>query len=1162
MWEAQIKVGDVKFTKELMIETIKPNRLKVNLNFEEEIITNNKKINIELTSNWLHGAPAKGLLSKIEMNLSESRTKFDNFKNYNFDDYIKSFHSPILTPIELKLDKKGKAIFQPLFKAENNAPGMLKATFKTRVFEKGGNFSVDRILIPYSPYRSYVGFKMPEGNGWNKALYSNEKNLIPIATVDEYGNIIDRENVKIEVFEINWQWWYQTSSKRQTARYVTGSNRKLISEGYINTKNGQGIYQLDLNKNLYGRYYIRVTDPISKHSSGQIFYLSYKGYWNANGKKAEGAEMLAFETNKKTYNVGETVKVTLPNIKKGRVLISVESGDNVFETYWFDAHEGKNTFSFKTTKKMTPNVYLNLTFIQPHKQTENDLPIRMYGVKGISIQDPETHLHPIIKMPKELRPEESTTIEISEQEGRKMTYTIALVDEGLLDLTHFKTPQPWNKFYTHQSLAVKTWDMYRYVSGAFSGQMAGLLEIGGDEYSKEKNKKKANRFKPVVKFLGPFTLEPGKNNKHTFTIPNYVGSVRTMVVAGYDGAYGSTEETTPVKKPLMVLSTLPRVLSPQEIVEVPVTVFAMDEKIQKVNVKIDVNEKFEIIGSNNQKVNFNNTGEKVITFKLRVKEYLGFGKVNITCKSGREIARHETEIDVRMPNPEIQKVISKVIQPNNSWITDYEAFGVNGTNNGSVEISTVPPINLEKRLNYLIRYPHGCIEQTTSAAFPQLYLTKLTELNNHKKAEVQNNIREALWNLKSFQTRSGGFSYWPSHYSQNSEWGTNYAGHFMIEAKNMGYQLPIGLLEKWLKHQTTKANDWHLYTNIESHHITRSSELNQAYRLYVLALADKPAISAMNKMRNYSDLSNIAKWRLAAAYTLIGRKDVAEDLLYKLSTKVEDYETSSHTYGSRIRDKAMILETMSLLKDYEKGKELLDLIAKKLSSNEYMSTQTTAYSLLAISKFIFSSGMSDSFTFNYNSQEIEAQKSYHQIKLDVLSSKKGTVNLTNKSDNILFASINLSGVPIYSGEPINEDNGINMEVEYFTMNHQSIDIQEIEQGTDFYTQTTITNTGQYDYENLALNQIFPSGWEIRNTRMDLSEENNQSEITYQDIRDDRVYSYFDLQENKTITVKIQLNASYLGKYYLPTVNCEAMYNNKINAQEGGMWVEVIKQNTD
>ena len=1165
-WKAQIKVGSSYFSKSLKIEMIKPNRLKVKLDFFSELLLNNENKPIFLTSNWLHGAPAKNLKVDIEINLSESNTRFDGFSEYNFDDQIKQFRSQDIKVAEEKLDNKGKLTFSPDFKVENNdSPGMLKASFKTRVFEKGGDASTDRVLMPFSPYRSYVGVKMLKGDSWSGALFSDKKNLLPIATVDEFGNAIDRENLKIEVFRINWRWWWESNSAYDIGRYVTGNYRDLIHTDKIDTKDGKAIYTLDLDDNIWDRCYIRITDSVSGHSCGEVFYLTYSGYWNTS-QNAEGAEMLSFKTDKQKYNVGENILVTLPKAKKGRVLISVESGSEVLETYWFDVSNGENTFKIKSTAKMAPNVFLNMSFIQPHKHTENDLPIRMYGVRGISVEDPNTHLSPVLSMLDELQPEEDVTISVSEKDGKKMTYTIAVVDDGLLDLTHYQTPNAWKTFFAWQALGVKTWDMYKYVTGAFNGKMAGLLQIGGDIYAKSSEKKKANRFKPVVKFLGPFTLEKGRTATHTFKMPNYIGSVRTMVVAGNNGAYGSVDKTTAVKKPLMVLASLPRVLGPSEEVDLPVTVFAMKENIKNVSIKIETNNIIEIVGSDKKNIIFNEIGDKLVNFRLKVKDNLGIGNIKVICTSGNEIATYIVELNVRMPNPEISKIVSSVINPGEDWQESYQAIGIKGTNSAILEISSVPPINLEDRLQYLIKYPHGCIEQTTSSVFPQLFLSNLVSLSNDKKREIQKNITDGLNRLKSFQISGGGFTYWPNSGNEADNWGTNYAGHFMIEAKNKGYSLPIGLFENWVTFQTNTANNWS-DSNSGSINYRRSSQLTQAYRLYTLALAKKPAISAMNKMRDNSSISDIAKWRLAAAYHIIGRTNVVNDLIYENKSRVESYNEFSSTYGSKERDEAMILEVLSMLGEYSMGKDIVDRITNKLSSSEYMSTQTAAYSLLAISKYIGDDINSKGFSFDYsidNTLSTEKTESvFEQIDINIEQKNKGDLSVKNTSDKMLFATLQLRGIPIYDGISIKEESNLKMQVKYFSMDDLEIDPSKIIQGTDFYTEVTITHSSlKSDYNNLALTQIFPSGWEIRNSRMDLLQTNKKDIVTYQDIRDDRVHTYFDLPKGETKVLKIQLNASFLGRYYLPIANCEAMYDNTVSAKDGGIWVEVVKSSAE
>jgi uncharacterized protein YfaS (alpha-2-macroglobulin family) len=343
--------------------------------------------------------------------------------------------------------------------------------------------------------------------------------------------------------------------------------------------------------------------------------------------------------------------------------------------------------------------------------------------------------------------------------------------------------------------------------------------------------------------------------------------------------------------------------------------------------------------------------------------------------------------------------------------------------------------------------------------------------------------------------------------------------------------------------------------------------LTQAYRLYTLALAKKPAMSAMNKMRNNSDLSDIAKWRLAAAYHIIGRSTVANDLIYGSKSTIESYNGSSYTYGSKERDEAMILEVMALLGEYEKGKAVMDRIASKLSSSDYMSTQTAAYALLAISKYIGDDSNSKVFSFEYTlngkTRSEKTESVFEQIDINVEQENNGNVSVKNTSDKMLFANLQLRGIPMYDGNAIKEENNLKMQLKYFSMENLQIDPSTIIQGTDFYTEVTVTHPSfKSDYENLALTQIFPSGWEIRNSRMDLLHSTKKDIVTYQDIRDDRVHTYFDLQKGETKVFKIQLNASFLGRYYLPIANCEAMYDNSVNAKDGGRWVEVVKSSAE
>jgi len=628
-----------------------------------------------------------------------------------------------------------------------------------------------------------------------------------------------------------------------------------------------------------------------------------------------------------------------------------------------------------------------------------------------------------------------------------------------------------------------------------------------------------------------------------------------MVIARHEKAYGSAEKATPVTKPLMVLGTLPRVLGPGETTTLPVNIFVMDESIRNVDLEIKTNNILTLEGNSKQLIRFEEAGEKMVYFDLKVKSELGIGKVEIIAISGKHKAVYEIELDVRNPNPYVTEINSKMINKDEKWSLSFEPVGIKGTNSAYIEISTIPPINLSSRLKYLIQYPHGCIEQTTSSVFPQLFLSDILEIDQKQKDDVERNIKAGIQRLKSFQLSNGGFSYWPGSGDADT-WGSNYAGHFLLEAKQKGYSVPSGLLNDWIKFQKRKANNWTDDGN--------RSQLIQAYRLYLLALAQKAEIGAMNRLREKTNLTSEAKWRLAAAYKIIGKEKIAQMLIENLKTEVKEYKELSYTYGSDLRDMALIMETLVLLNQKEKAFDLLIKISDKLNSENWYSTQTTAFCFIATSKYLKNATKEEGINVVYqinNGKEyqIKSNNFITQTELPVEFTISKSIDLVNKGNELVYAKLILIGQPEI-GDNKDASNNLIMDIKYFSTEGEIIDPAKIKQGTDFISEINIQHTGLINaYENLALTQIFPSGWEIINTRLNDTEIfRNIDPFTYQDFRDDRVYTYFDLNKNQSKTYKVLLNASYPGRYYLPTTYCEAMYDNEINAKRHGMWVEVIK----
>lgn len=1153
LWSVSIDVGGNIFTKNLKVETIKPNRLKIKLSFDKEAANGKTPLNSNLYVEWLHGAIGKNLKALIEADFAKLPVKFKKFKDYTFEDATKKFYPETSTIFEGKTDETGNANFKTFFDVGEQAPGKLKAIINTKVFEPGGNFSINQTSIPYFPYDSYVGVKIV-GREKNSMLLTDTNNFAEIVIVDNQGKIIKSSHpLEIKMYKLEWRWWWEDSDD-YLANYIGRSYVNPVKSAIVYTENGKSNWKFRINYPDWGRYLIRIYDKISGNSTSKIIYLDWPDYYSReNTNHASGATMISFTADKEKYNVGETVNLTIPTPNKGKALITIENGSQVLSSEWLDISDNETHYSFKVTKEMTPNIYVGLSLLQPHAQTTNDLPIRLYGVLPLSIEDEETHLYPVINMPDKLEAEKEVTIKVSEKNDKDMYFTLAVVDEGLLDITNFKTPEPWYVFYAKEALGVVTWDIYDYVIGAFSGEIERLLNIGGGDSEAGSKGKKANRFKPVVKYFGPLYVKGGKEKVIKFTMPKYIGAVKTMVVAKYKKAYGSTDKVSKVTKPLMILGTLPRTLSPTETVDLPVSIFAMEKNIKKVNVSVSTNNLLSIDGKKSQRINFDKPDEKTIYFKLKTGTKTGVAKVKITAISGSNKATYDIELDVKNPNSEATDVISGLVESKSTWNTPFKPIGIKGTNKVTLEVSSIPPLNLEKRLNYLVRYPYGCIEQTTSSAFPQLFLDKLMDLNKNQKDQIEENVKNSIKRIMAFQISNGGLGYWPGS-SNVSEWGTNYAGHFLIEAKNKGYTVSNNFMDKWKKYQNLKAKKW-----IND---GPSSQLIQAYRLYTLALNNTPNISAMNRLKQTKKLSTIAKWRLAAAYALINKTRIANKLVLNLSANTKSYVGMYYTYGSQTRDKAMILETLTLLNKKKQAYTILKEISEKLSSDSWLSTQTISYSLIAMSgyigKNITTANLNFEYSINGKSIKINTHKPIVKIDIPVKSLDEQSFELKNNSTGILFAKLALTGIPDIGNETSSANN-INLYVQYVGIDGNPINPVNLQQGTDFAVIVSVQNPTNKYYRNVALSQVFASGWEILNSRIFDEQASNLNYDTpdYSDIRDDRIYSFFDLGPGKVKNFKFYLNASYKGTYYLPSVNCELMYNGDINARIKGNWVNII-----
>lgn len=1150
-WEAVVNVGGARFYKNIKVETIKPNRLKIKNSFNGTFLSASRENSNTIQVTWLHGAVAKDLKTEVQMKVSQQRTSFKSYQNFVFDDPTRRFYEEEINLFSGKVNQNGAATYSINPTVSAQAPGMLKAAFITKVYEAGGDVSTDVSAVDYSPYQTYVGIKKPEPNRYG-LLETGANNRFEIASVNEKGIPASNTTVDVKVYRMESRWWWDASSDN-LSRYSSGTSITPYKEFKIVTNSsGKANISLNVPEDDWGRYLIRVSDVYGGHAAAETVFLDWPS-WSGKTRKTDGdaATILMFSTDKKKYEVGEKAKIFFPSSEGGRALISVENGTKVLKTMWAKTKKGETIIELPIDGTMAPNVYINITLLQPHANTINDSPIRLYGVVPIEVVDKNTILEPQLSMPSELKPAQTTTLKVSEKNGRAMTYTIAIVDEGLLDLTRFKTPNAWDSFYVKEALGVRTWDIYDDVIGAYGGKINQVFGIGGDAALGGAKAKKANRFKPVVIYLGPFKLESGQTKSHQVTLPRYIGSVRTMVVAANSSssAYGSVEKTTPVRSPLMVLASLPRKITPSEKVTLPVTVFAMKENVRNVKVEIKTSNNIRIVGNPTQNLSFARPDEKMAYFNLAVNSATGIGKVQVIATSGKEKSTYEVEIDVMNPNPVTNTYSDIILEPNATKTITWEGFGERSSIKAALEVSSVPTIDLNRRVKYLMEYPHGCVEQTTSAVFPQLYLADIMDITDARKKSIQRNVQAGISRLNSFQLGSGGIVYWPGN-SYADDWGTSYAGHFMLEAEKKGYALPIGFKQKWLAHQQRTAKQWRYEPQY-------GNDLAQSYRLYTLALAGSADLASMNRLRETAGISNESKLRLAATYALAKQNAAGMSLLAK--SKIDEYDGRYFYYGSEDRNRAMALETLILLGQKKQAFTMAGKLAKQMSSSQWMSTQTTAYALYAMTQFAKmngGSGLDVSFSENGKPISIKTAKTLAGRDLSAKAGKNSITLKNNKANTVYVRVLNSGILPV--GKELAEQRNLKVATVYKDRKGNVVDVSKIKQGTEFIAEIWVTNLKNEYVSNVALTQILPSGFEIVNTRYTDYGNATQNTADYIDIRDDRANYYFGLKAGESKKFSMLVNASYLGVYYLPGLQCEAMYDNDFLARNKGQWIEVVR----
>ena len=1113
-WNAYVKVGGSAFHKSLHIETVKPNRLKVNLEVPGSVLYGGTRNQARISSSWLTGVPASGLKAHAVMTLAKGGSSFPGYDGYLFRNPLSTFEASEHSLFDTVLSEDGMADVSFNLPGAQDAPGMLQALIVTSVLESGGDESFTTQTVPYSPFPAYVGVKFPTDG----QLDTDKDHTVRVAVVDEGGKRLAGRKLEYRVYKLNWSWWWEKSAD-DLRSYVNNRSTQPVAAGELTSGNQDVTFTVRAAEADWGNYLVIVRDLEGGHISGKTVVIDWPAYRGRSGRKDPDAlTMLTFSTDKESYKAGEKATVYIPAAEGGQALVSLENAAGVLSRQWVATDAaGDKPLTFTVTPEMAPNFYVHITLVQPYKVTSNDLPIRMYGVKRVMVENPGSHLEPVIKVADTVAPEETFTIQVSEKSGKPMTYTLAIVDEGLLDLTAFRTPSPWEAMYRTEALGVKTWDLYDQVVGAYAGRLSPMLSVGGDQEI-IRAARKDNRFNPVVRFFGPYTLNKG-TDRIDVRLPMYVGSLRVMVVAGHDGAYGNADRTVAVKSPLMVLMSLPRQISAGEQVVLPVNVFALDDKIKDARVTVKAEGALQVEGNASAPARFDKAGDTVVRFAMKAASE-GSARVTVTAEGAGKKAYETVEIQVVNPNPETVTLRQEKL-PAGASVT-FDASG-----RSTLELAGFPAVDAAGLMRTMKNYPYNCTEQLSARGLTLLHL--LPQLSEADSQEARELIPGLIHQLYTRQRSDGGFSYWNGGNVSDS-WASSMAGQFLAEAAAAGFEVQADVVTGWKRFQNNLSQAYRLAGD------AAFSQIDECYRLYTLAVAGAPLGAAMNRLKESGQLDGRAEWMLAAAYAVSGKTAQARQILEKDVEATGTYDGADFTFGSGLRDKAVVLQALALTDRLPQALPVALEVADAINRGRY-STQEAAFAAMAMDRLYAKIGGQGVKASVNGEAVVSAQSVYAQPV-------SGSVTVKNTGGDLLYAMLtSVSRAP--AGQPVAAAaSGLRLAVSYESAGGEAVKTASIPQGTEFTAVVKVTNPTPEDYRSLALSERIPSGWEILNDRLRTGRE---ASAGHRDIRDDRCDWFFDLPHGATKTFTLKVRAAYEGTYTLPAVTCSAMYNPHVAA---------------
>jgi uncharacterized protein YfaS (alpha-2-macroglobulin family) len=1179
--------NDVLLTsRQVSVEEFIPDRLKVTVSAAPTTVRPAETVNAKITALNLFGPPAAGRKFEVEFSLKAKSFTSKDYPGYNFDIQAGSGRSALADLAEQfpherregETDAAGRGA-APYTVPDVRDMGTLTGTAFATIFDETGR-PVNRLAtFEVQTQKAMFGIERIGG-----LVGTHQDVTMQFVALTPTGK---PTTATAQVTIVRKLW--ETVLERQGDRYVYNSQKR---EEVLLTKQLplSGVGKIKFRPLYSGEYEVRIMRPEASNYVAEYFYAYGSGDTAGNSFEVNNEGEVIIEADKPKYEPGETAQLLLKTPFPGRILVTVER-DRVLDHFYVDTDQKSARVSIPIRGGHVPNIYVTATAIRPI--TDNSLPLTVArGFVPLTVEKPSTHLPLTLKAAAQSRSQVFQTIEVRTAPGAQVT--LAVVDEGILQRKDYRTPDPHAYFYQKRALEVGAFDIYPFLLPEL-----GTSSSGGDagDLGRRTTPVPSRRVRLLAKWSGILTADANGLVQYKVRLPQFSGALRVMAVAYKDDAFASAEQTMKVADPVVISTALPRFMSPGDTIDVPVTLTNTTGKPMDVGVSLGTGSNTFIEGFSRKGDNANDradmsvdyvanykgheislkpNAERQVLFHLVAKS-VGSATIKITVhsrtlrtKNGMEETFFETiELPIRPAAPLEKRTGSGDATAGSPATLDLRTDFLPTSLRSKMLLSRSPLTQFSKNLDYLLQYPYGCLEQTVSAAFPQLYFGDLAATLNQKPGpHVQRynpnyHVQEAIRKIESMQLYNGSLSYWPGG-DYDNWWATAYAAHFLLEAKQAGFAVNQNLLNKVLNYMQfrIKQRETDKYQYFDVSNIARERTIAKreiTYSLYVLALAGRQDATALNYYKaNRPLLTADARFLLACTYALGGQQKAFQETLPHQFTPENARRELDGSFSSPIRDEALALNALF---EADPNNPQVASIARQLSrqvkAERYMNTQESAFALLSLGK-IARRARASTVTATLSAAGKQLGK-FDGKDLTVQNVANYQLLLKAIGAGQLYYFWEMEGISA-GGRVHEEDSYLKVRRQFLNRDGQPISPTGIRQNDLVVVKITLQAADAAgEVKNVAITDLLPAGLEIENPRLGPQREVKGTEAAstpdYLDVRDDRI-NLFTTASATPKTFYYLARAVSKGTFKLGPVSADAMYNAEYHSYNGAGLVRV------